>query len=189
MAYKDFFGDIYPLAEVRDAVPLIPTKAKPVQKQTVSVEDPFTEQRMVRETMNAEQLREDMRLMYRMIEGTRDDLRQRDREYAELREEMRARDNNRERDMLALMEKLSEIQLEMTANRDSTKSKTGLVDSPKFNPNNEGQDKLPTMYWLPKLHKRPYKARFIANSSSCTTTELSKLLTSCLTAIKSHVIR
>ena len=39
----------------------------------------------------------------------------------------------------------------------------------------EGQDKLPTMYWLPKRHKRPYKARFIANSSSCTTTELSKL--------------
>ena len=29
-----------------------------------------------------------------------------------------------------------------------------------------------------------YKARFIANSSSCTTTELSKLLTSCLTAVK-----
>ena len=38
---------------------------------------------------------------------------------------------------------------------------------------NEGQDKLPAMYWLPKLHKRPYKARFIANSSPCTTTELS----------------
>ena len=38
----------------------------------------------------------------------------------------------------------------------------------------ERQDKIPTMYWLPKLHKRPYKARFIANSSSCTTTELSK---------------
>ena len=47
----------------------------------------------------------------------------------------------------------------------------------------EHQDRLPAMYWLPKLHKRPYKARFIANSSSCTTTELSKLLTSCLTAI------
>ena len=29
-----------------------------------------------------------------------------------------------------------------------------------------------------------YKARFIANSSSCTTTELSKFLTSCLTAVK-----
>ena len=53
----------------------------------------------------------------------------------------------------------------------------------------EGQDKLPTLYWLPKLHKRPYKARFIANASSCTTTELSKLLTSCLTAIKHHVIK
>ena len=50
----------------------------------------------------------------------------------------------------------------------------------------DDQNKLPTIYWLPKLHKRPYKARFIANSSSCTTTELSKLLTSCLTAIKSH---
>ena len=53
----------------------------------------------------------------------------------------------------------------------------------------EGQDKLPTMYWLPKRHKRPSKASFIANSSSCTTTELSKLLTFCLTAIESHAIR
>ena len=53
----------------------------------------------------------------------------------------------------------------------------------------ERQNRLPSIYWLPKLHKRPYKARFIANSSSCTTTELSKLLTSCLTAVKNHVIR
>ena len=45
------------------------------------------------------------------------------------------------------------------------------------------------MYWIPKLHKNPYKARFIANSSACTTTHLSKLLTSCLTAVKCHVIR
>ena len=49
------------------------------------------------------------------------------------------------------------------------------------------QDKLPTMYWLPKLHKRLYKARFIANSSSCTT-EPSKLLTSFPTVVKSRVI-
>ena len=48
----------------------------------------------------------------------------------------------------------------------------------------ENQDKVPTLYWLPKLHKKPYKARFIANSSSCTTRKLSKLLTSCLTAVK-----
>ena len=53
----------------------------------------------------------------------------------------------------------------------------------------EHQDKLPTMYWLPNLHKGPYKARFITNSSSCTTTELSNLLTSYLTAVKSRVIR
>ena len=53
----------------------------------------------------------------------------------------------------------------------------------------ERQDRLPTMYWFPELQKTPYKARFIANSSSCTTTELSKLLTSCLTAVKNHVIR
>ena len=37
--------------------------------------------------------------------------------------------------------------------------------------------------------EKPYKARFIANSSSCTTTELFKLLTSCLTAVKKHVIK
>ena len=49
------------------------------------------------------------------------------------------------------------------------------------------QHKLPTMYWLPKLHKTPYKARFIANSTSCTTTRVSTLLTSCLTKIKEHV--
>ena len=53
----------------------------------------------------------------------------------------------------------------------------------------EDHSKLPTLYWLPKLHKRPYKSRFIANSSACTTTELSILLTSCLTVIKNHVIK
>ena len=37
--------------------------------------------------------------------------------------------------------------------------------------------------------KKTYKARFIANSNSCTTTELSKLITSCLTAVNNHVIR
>lgn len=51
------------------------------------------------------------------------------------------------------------------------------------------QDKIATLYWIPKLHKKPYKARFIANSSACTTTNLSILLTSCLTAIKTHVIK
>ena len=53
----------------------------------------------------------------------------------------------------------------------------------------EDHSKLPTLYWLPKLHKRPYKLRFIDNSKTCTTTELSILLISCLTAIKNHVIK
>ena len=46
----------------------------------------------------------------------------------------------------------------------------------------EDHSKLPTIYWLPKLHKRPYKSRFIANS--CSSTVLSILWTSCLNAIK-----
>ena len=53
----------------------------------------------------------------------------------------------------------------------------------------EDHSKLPMIYGLPKLQKRPYKSRFIANSSSCTATELSIIWTSCLTAIKIHVIK
>ena len=41
-------------------------------------------------------------------------------------------------------------------------------------------------YWLPKLHKNPYGARFIAASHKCTTKPLSKLLTSCLKLITNH---
>ena len=51
------------------------------------------------------------------------------------------------------------------------------------------QTNVPTMYWIPKLHKRPYKQRFISNASSCSTTKLSVLLTSCLTSIKEHMIK
>ena len=49
--------------------------------------------------------------------------------------------------------------------------------------------KVLTLYWLPKLLKRPYKPCFIANSSLCTTIELSILLTSCLTAIINHAVK
>ena len=35
----------------------------------------------------------------------------------------------------------------------------------------EDHSKLPTLYWLPKLHKQPYKSRLIANSRACITTE------------------
>ena len=48
---------------------------------------------------------------------------------------------------------------------------------------------LPTFNWLPKLHKNPYKSRFISNSSHCSTTILSKHITSSLTAVKDHAIK
>ena len=38
-------------------------------------------------------------------------------------------------------------------------------------------------------YQRLYKTRFIANSSYCTASELSKLLTSRITAIKTHIIK
>ena len=47
---------------------------------------------------------------------------------------------------------------------------------------------LPTFDWLPKLHKRLYKSRFISNSSHCSTSILSKHITSALTAVKDHVM-
>ena len=43
---------------------------------------------------------------------------------------------------------------------------------------------LPSLYWIPKLHKDKYKQRLIAGSSSCSTKPLSKLLTSILTTVK-----
>jgi len=47
---------------------------------------------------------------------------------------------------------------------------------------------VPTMYWLPKLHKNPYKFRFISASSKCTTTKLSVALSGALTCIKELVV-
>ena len=54
----------------------------------------------------------------------------------------------------------------------------------------EDHSKLPALNKLPKLHKRPFKSHFIANSSAFTLQcELSIILTSCLTAIKNHDIK
>jgi hypothetical protein len=36
---------------------------------------------------------------------------------------------------------------------------------------------LPSLYWIPKLHKCPFKQRYIAESAKCSTKPLSKLLT------------
>ena len=47
----------------------------------------------------------------------------------------------------------------------------------------EEDQNLPYLYWTPKLHKSPYKHRFIAGSSKCTTKDLSGLLTKVLSTI------
>jgi hypothetical protein len=43
---------------------------------------------------------------------------------------------------------------------------------------------LPSLYWIPKLHKCPIKQRYIAGSAKCSTKPLSKLLTCILSAVK-----
>ena len=52
-----------------------------------------------------------------------------------------------------------------------------------FNNTLQQKDKhLPRIYWIPKLQKTPYKARFIVGSSSYTTAMLSKLIKCLCTA-------
>ena len=43
---------------------------------------------------------------------------------------------------------------------------------------------LPKLYWIPKLHKNPYKQRYIADSAKCSTKPLSQILTWILIAVK-----
>ena len=45
-------------------------------------------------------------------------------------------------------------------------------------------ENLPYLYWIPKLHKTPYKERYTAGSSTCSTKELSIHLTKILSAVK-----
>jgi hypothetical protein len=46
---------------------------------------------------------------------------------------------------------------------------------------------LPSVYWIPKLHKCPFKQRYIAGSAKCTTKPLSKLLICILPAVKTRL--
>jgi len=46
------------------------------------------------------------------------------------------------------------------------------------------QEKLPFLYWTPKMHKTPTKKRFIASSASCTTKNTSATITLCLKLIQ-----
>ena len=70
--------------------------------------------------------------------------------------------------------------MEIFASHESFNNKHGIQLEDNFN-------KLPTIHWLPKVHKRPYKFRYIVNSRSCSTKELSVRMTFVLQAIKTHV--
>ena len=47
-------------------------------------------------------------------------------------------------------------------------------------PKNQDQFELLYLYWIPKFHENPYKQRYIAGSSKCSTKPLSLLLTKLL---------
>jgi hypothetical protein len=51
-------------------------------------------------------------------------------------------------------------------------------------PSGKESEDLPYLYWIPKLHKIPYKERYIAGSSTCSMKELSIYLTKILSAVK-----
>ena len=52
----------------------------------------------------------------------------------------------------------------------------------------EEDQNLSYLYWTPRLHESPYKLRFIAGSSKCTTKHLSCLLTKLLSTIKDGLV-
>ena len=68
------------------------------------------------------------------------------------------------------------------------KSHNQFITSVGLEMSDEDQN-LPYPYWAPKLHKSPYKHRFIAGSSKCTTKDLSCLLTKLLSTIKDGLMR
>jgi hypothetical protein len=51
----------------------------------------------------------------------------------------------------------------------------------------DDDSELPYLYWIPKLHKTPYKQRLIAVSKKCSTKLLSVLLTKILTAVSERL--
>ena len=51
-------------------------------------------------------------------------------------------------------------------------------------PSGKKSEDLPYLYWIPTLHKTPYKERYTAGSSACSTKELSIHLTKILSAVK-----
>ena len=76
-------------------------------------------------------------------------------------------------------QKCDSSELDIVNSHISFLAKYGIV------PDDKNQT-LPGIYWLPKLHKVPYKFRFIAASSKCTTKHLSVLLTRGLEKVQQY---
>ena len=53
----------------------------------------------------------------------------------------------------------------------------------------EEDQNLPYLYWNPKLHKSPYKRRFVNGFSKCMTKDLSCLFTKLLSTIKNGLVK
>ena len=70
--------------------------------------------------------------------------------------------------------------MEIFDSHDSFNNKHGIKVEEDFK-------NLPSIHWLPKVYKKPYKFRYIGNSRSCSTKELSIRMALVLQAIKSHV--
>ena len=51
---------------------------------------------------------------------------------------------------------------------------------------NQENQVLPRIFWNPKLHKTPFKARFIAGATFCSTKQLSRFLTKALQVVLEH---
>ena len=68
------------------------------------------------------------------------------------------------------------------------KSQNQFITSVGLEMSEEDQN-LQYLYWTLKLHKSPYKHRFIVGPSNCTTTDLSCLLTKVLSTIKDGLVR
>ena len=68
------------------------------------------------------------------------------------------------------------------------KSHNQFITSVGLEMSEEDQNQ-PYLYWTPKLHKSPYKHRFISGSSKFMTKDLSCLLTKALSTIKNGLVR
>ena len=123
MTQKDFFAELDPLSRLRNVELQKPMMPQLYRKDRERMDDSFVEACQTKENGD-EQLRKDMHLMSQMIEGTR--------------EEMRQRDCSHEKEMQLLMQKITELSACLT----DKKPETSYVES-KVLPDKTELRKLP----------------------------------------------